>query len=205
MSERKQRLADAAIRVLGKHGVRALTHRAVDAEAGVPVGSAANLFATREALLEAIVERVVAIERDHFDEIALKIVPRTPADLAHLAAGMARDAAGVHRAVTLSRYAILVEAGHNPAIRRQLSESGSRVNTWFASWLRLVGSHDPDRDVHVVGNYLTGLVLHQLAIPDPDFDPTDNVVALLESLVGPRPQQKQRAPAPKPARASRRR
>ena len=201
MSERKQRLVDAAIRVLGEHGVRALTHRAVDAEAGVPIGSAANLFATREALLEAIVEQVVAIERDHFDEIALKAVPRSPADLARLAAGMARDATGVQRAVTLSRYAILIEAGHNPTIRRRLSESGSRVNTWFATWLRLVGSSDPERDVHVVGNYLTGLVLHQLAIPDPDFDPTDNVVALLESLVGPRPRQKQRAPATTPARA----
>jgi hypothetical protein len=55
----------------------------------------------------------------------------------------------------------------------------------FANWLRLIGSRDPDHDVHVVGNYITGLVLHQLAIPDPEFDPTDHVTALLESLAGP--------------------
>ena len=33
------------------------------------------------------------------------------------------------------------------------------------------------------GNYLTGLMLHQLAIPDPGFDPTGKITALLESLV----------------------
>jgi hypothetical protein len=37
----------------------------------------------------------------------------------------------------------------------------------------------------VLGNYITGLMLHQLAIPDPGFDPADKITALLESLVRP--------------------
>lgn len=37
----------------------------------------------------------------------------------------------------------------------------------------------------MLGNYITGLMLHQLAIPDPGFDPADKITALLESLVGP--------------------
>jgi AcrR family transcriptional regulator len=188
-------LLDAAILVLGERGVRALTHRAVDAEAGVAAGSTANYFPTREALFEAIVERVSALERDHFDEVAVKVCPTSPAELARAIAESARDATGVHRAVTLSRYAILVEAGHNAKIRRQLAETGSRVNAWFANWLRLIGSRDPGHDVHVVGNYITGLVLHQLAIPDPRFDPTDHITALLESLAGPA-----RKPARNPSR-----
>ena len=61
------------------------------------------------------------------------------------------------------------------------------VSTWFATWLRLVGSADPGRDTHAVGNYITGLVLHQLAIPDPQFDPADKIIPLLESLTGTRP------------------
>jgi hypothetical protein len=35
----------------------------------------------------------------------------------------------------------------------------------------------------VPGNYLTGLILHQLAIPDLRFDPVGKITALLESLV----------------------
>jgi tetracycline repressor-like protein len=62
-------------------------------------------------------------------------------------------------------------------------QTGSRVNAWFANWLTLIGSRDPSHDVHVLGNYLTGLMLHQLAVPDPGFDPADKVTALLESLV----------------------
>jgi hypothetical protein len=37
----------------------------------------------------------------------------------------------------------------------------------------------------VLGNYVTGLMLHQLAMPDPGFDPTDKITALLESLARP--------------------
>lgn len=185
MPNRRETLLDAAIQVLGERGMRALTHRAVDAEAGVAVGSTANYFPTRESLLEAIVERVSAMERGHFDKIAAEVCPAAPAELGRAMAGWAREATGARRALTLSRYAILVEAGHNARIRRRLAETGSRVNAWFATWLRLIGSVDTDHDVHVLGNYITGLMLHQLAIPDPGFDPADKITALLESLVQP--------------------
>ena len=148
-------------------------------------GSASNYFPTREALLKAIAEQVSAMERDRFDEMAAKVCPMTPAELGRSVAGWVRDATGARRALTLSRYAILAEAGHNAQIRRQLAETGSRVNAWFANWLALIGSRDSDRDVHVLGDYLTGLMLHQLAIPDPGFDPADKITALLESLVRP--------------------
>ena len=185
MPNRRETLLDAAIQVLGERGMRPLTHRAVDAEAGVAAGSAANYFPTREALLEAIVERVSAMERDRFDEMAAKVCPMTPAELGRSVAGWVREATGARRALTLSRYAILAEAGHNAQIRRQLAATGSRVNAWFANWLRLIGSVSTDRDVHVLGNYITGLMLHHLAVPDPGFDPANTITALLESLVQP--------------------
>ncbi len=195
MPNRREILLDAAILVLGERGIRALTHRAVDAEAGVAAGSTANYFPTRESLLEAIVERVSALERGHFDEAAAKVCPTSPAELGRAIARWAQEATGARRAVTLSRYAILVEAGHNAKIRHQLAETGSRVNAWFANWLRLIGSGDTDHDVHVLGNYIAGLMLHQIAIPDPGFDPADKITALLESLVAPpaRPRETPRA------------
>src|SRR6266700_118164 len=81
MPNRREALLDAAVQVLGERGMRALTHRAVDAEAGVAAGSTANYFPTRESLLEAIVERVSAMERGHFDKIAAEVCPATPAEL----------------------------------------------------------------------------------------------------------------------------
>jgi len=183
VASRRDDLLDAAIDLLGEQGVRALTHRAVDAATGLPAGSTSNYFRTKEALFDAVVERFAARERANFEELAAHLAPRTTTDLAKALAVSARDSTGRNRALTLSRYAILVEASRRPELRAQLAAGGARVSTWFATWLRLVGSTDPDHHVHVVGNYLTGLVLHQLAIPDPEFDPTAHIDALLRSLI----------------------
>ncbi|NYI94304.1 DNA-binding transcriptional regulator YbjK [Streptomonospora nanhaiensis] len=56
--ERRAALVDAAIEVLAKEGARGLTFRAVDAEAGVPVGTASNYFANRDDLLTQAGARV---------------------------------------------------------------------------------------------------------------------------------------------------
>ena len=175
--------------MLGERGVRAVTHRAVDAEAGVGAGSTANYFPTREALFEAIVERFSQRERANFDDIASTVCPTSPAELGRALAAFARDCAGPNRTLALARYALLVESANNPGLREQMAAAGGRVSTWFANWLRLIGSTDPGRDTHVVGNYITGLILHQLAIPDPQFDPTEKIISLLESLTGPHPPQ----------------
>ena len=187
MPNRRELLLDAAIRVLGERGVRAVTHRTVDAEAGVGTGSTANYFPTREALFEAIVARFSQRERANFDDIAATVCPTSPAELGRTLTAFARDGAGPNRTLTLSRYALLVESANNPRLREQMAAAGGRVSTWFANWLRLIGSTDPERDTHVVGNYITGLILHQLAIPDPQFDPADKIISLLESLTGTRP------------------
>lgn len=183
MSSRRERLLDAAISLLGERGVRAVTHRAVDAEAGVATGSTANYFSTRDALFNAVVERFAAREKANFDELATEVFPTTPAELGRVMAEVARDATGPNPTLTLARYAILVEAAHEPALREQLAATGGRVNTWFANWLRTAGSRDPEHHMHVLANYLTGLMLHQLAIPDPGFDPTEKITRLVESLI----------------------
>ena len=183
MSNRREHLLDAAIQVLGERGVRALTHRAVDAQARVSAGSTANYFSTREALFAAIVERFSERERQNFDDLAVTMSVATPAEFGRAMGAFARDSVGPNRTLTLSRYALLVESANNPGLREQMAITGARVGAWVTNWLRLVGATDPDRHVHVLGNYLTGLVLHQLAMPDPHFDPTDKIVSLLESLI----------------------
>ncbi|WP_028649694.1 TetR/AcrR family transcriptional regulator [Nocardiopsis sp. CNT312] len=52
--QRRTALLDAAIDVLAEEGARGLTFRAVDARAGVPMGTASNYFANRDALLSGV-------------------------------------------------------------------------------------------------------------------------------------------------------
>ena len=186
---RREMLLNAAIGVVGERGIRALTHRAVDGEAGLAVGSTSNYFPTRESLLAGMVERFAERERQNFEDLAVTVAPTSPAALGRALGAAVRDSTRRHRALTLSRYALLVESANNPVLRQQMALTGARVNAWMSTWLRTVGSSDPDRHMHVIGNYLVGLVLHELAMPAPDFDPTDHIVALLESLLTEDPQR----------------
>lgn len=185
MAGRREELLDAAITVLGERGIHALTHRAVDSAAGLPAGSASNHFRTRDALLDAVVERFAARDRAVWEDIAVRLYPATPQELAHALTLAAQAATGPHRAVSLARYAILVEAGIHPSLRAQLTAAGARVNAWFMNWLRIAGSADPERDAPIIMNHWTGLILHQLAMPDPAFNPSEQITAIVTTVVRP--------------------
>lgn len=61
-NDRKTRIADAAIALLGHAGAKGLTHRAVDAEAGLPVGSTSFYCRTRHDLLTLALTRHAALD-----------------------------------------------------------------------------------------------------------------------------------------------
>jgi DNA-binding transcriptional regulator YbjK len=187
MATRREQLLDSAITLLGEGGMHALTHRAVDGRAGLPAGSTSNHFRTRDALLDAVVERFAARERAAWEEIALRMYPTTALELAQVLVTAAKAATGRLRTLTLARYAILVEAGTHPALRARLTATGAQVNAWFMTWLRVAGSTDPERDGPIIMNHYTGVVLHDLAMPDPAFDPTDQITTLVTTVIRPRP------------------
>ena len=180
---RRERLLDAAIELVGLQGLPALTHRAVDTAASVPTGTTSNYWRPRRALVDALLDRIVARERDRWEQLTETAAPSTPSELARTLAELAQVATGPERALVLARYALLIEAAHHEDVRPRLAAGGRRVNARFITWMQVVGSSDPDHDMHVVANYWTGLVLHQLALPDPAFDPTDHLTGLLRSLI----------------------
>jgi hypothetical protein len=51
------------------------------------------------------------------------------------------------------------------------------------TWLRVAGSTRPELDAPIIMNYGTGVVLHDLAIPDPAFDPSEQLTALVTSVI----------------------
>jgi DNA-binding transcriptional regulator YbjK len=185
MPTRREQLLDTAIRLIGERGIHGLTHRSLDAAAELPAGSTSNHFRTRDALLNAVVERFAARERANWEELATRTVPTTPRELARTLADFAKDGVGPQRTLTLTRYAILVESGIYPALRAQLAATGARVNAWAYNWIRIAGSTDPDRHAPIIMNHVTGVVLHDLAIPDPDFDPYPQIETLVVALLDP--------------------
>src|SRR5215468_6402803 len=109
---RRADIADAAIRTLARDGMRGLTHRAVDRAAGLPEGSASYYFRTRQALLQAAVERLAEL-----DSVDMRGRASLPGPAGRDLDGFAVAAAGiVERWLTagrerlLARYELALEA-----------------------------------------------------------------------------------------------
>jgi DNA-binding transcriptional regulator YbjK len=179
---RQEALLDGAIDVLGSRGVRGLTHRAVDAAAGLPAGSASNYFKTRQALLSAVVERFAERERVAWETIVGFIQPRTADELAVALAAYVRRATGPDRAMTVARYSLFVEAAVRTELQPRLAETAREIHRWGVRWLQAVGSADPDKHCRLILDQLEGIILHELALPDPDRDLDATMAAVVGAL-----------------------
>jgi DNA-binding transcriptional regulator YbjK len=73
LSPRRRALLDAALQVLAEQGLRGLTHRAVDRQAGLPEGSCSAYLRTRKALLTALTEYVAARLADDVAALAAEL------------------------------------------------------------------------------------------------------------------------------------
>ncbi|MET9963585.1 TetR/AcrR family transcriptional regulator [Streptomyces sp. NPDC006326] len=124
--DRRNRLRDAAVSVLADAGGRGLTHRAVDAAAEVPLGTAKNYFPTRDALLRAVAER--CLEQYRALAAALAGAGPGPGDrdgLAALLAGLLRDVAGPGRPRVLAYLELQAEAARRPWLAALLDPIGA--------------------------------------------------------------------------------
>ncbi|MZF87960.1 TetR/AcrR family transcriptional regulator [Streptomyces sp. SID5643] len=142
---RSDLVADTALALLAERGMRGLTHRAVDEAAGLPQGSTSNLARTRQALLELAVRRLADREAR---VLALHEMPEPgagPGPLADALALAAHRAMTGHRALTLARYELALEATRRPELRAFFDATGARFRDQLAALVSGLGSTDPAR------------------------------------------------------------
>jgi AcrR family transcriptional regulator len=111
---RRAQLTDAAIGLLAEAGAHGVTHRSVERRAGLPAGTASNYFRSREALLVATAERVIALH--HGD---MSAAPKG-ATAVELIAGSLLAAATTHRARYLAIFELRMESLRRPALAAAL-------------------------------------------------------------------------------------
>lgn len=161
---RRDHLADAAIELLAREGARGLTHRAVDAEAGEPAGTASRYFRTRDALILAVVERI----RDlHFADLAQ--APRRPVDPGrlndHLAA-MVVNALTTNRSRHLAVAELFLEATRRPNLRAAMSASRTAQIQLMRDIHLAAGIELTARQAAMLVTAITGLVHIALTTPE---------------------------------------
>ncbi|MGW2490721.1 TetR/AcrR family transcriptional regulator [Streptomyces sp. NPDC001606] len=117
--ERRRRIIDAAIRVVGRDGIAGLSHRSVAAEADVPLGSTTYHFATLEELMVAALRQA----NEGFGRVLAERLPEGGhGDLAtELAAALGAWLGGERTGVELE-YELYLAALRRPALRPVAAE-----------------------------------------------------------------------------------
>ncbi|WBB81025.1 TetR/AcrR family transcriptional regulator [Micromonospora sp. WMMD882] len=197
-------LADAAIDLIAEQGIRGLTHRAVDARATMPTGTTSAYLRTRRALVEAVAQRVVDLNRADYearhlpvDPSAGPLPPLTAADLDQLATALALlldTWLGPGRNRVLARYACQLEATHHHELRRLLAH-GTPMREQIRGLLAQAGAVNPRRQGEQFVAFVDGLLFDRLvgtgglAAPPPGTEESredlrDAVRTLLRALTG---------------------
>ncbi|WP_232547177.1 TetR/AcrR family transcriptional regulator [Propioniciclava soli] len=163
--ERRSALADAGIRVLAEEGARGLTHRAVDASAGAPRGTASNYFPTRDALIAALVERIE--ERLTPDPGAIPSRASRLPDRS-LFADYVRDVVrrlSADRHVALALLELRLEAARRPAVARALGTWRQRAFEGDVEFNHRSGLPGGRTEIALMHHAIDGLMLDHLTVP----------------------------------------
>ncbi|HEX3711417.1 MAG TPA: TetR/AcrR family transcriptional regulator [Trebonia sp.] len=152
---RRTLIADTVIAVLASSGARGLTHRAVDAAAGLPAGSASYYCRTREALLTAAAVRLADLDLAAAGPLA---PPPTREALVQALAGLVHAQSGEFRDRTVARYQLSLEADRIPAVRDALAAMAERFTAAAAELLAHFGASDARRDARALIAVCAGLV-----------------------------------------------
>jgi DNA-binding transcriptional regulator YbjK len=162
---RREEIIRATLRVIGRGGTGAVTHRAVAEEAGVPLSATTYYFESKDQLLQETLAFAAHDDAERLERLVVELAPQelTPAQwaraiAAQLAAEVAEDP-DKHLALA----ELSLEAGRTDALLPELrrwQEANLRLAEMGA---RAAGSDSAPEDAHIIVATIGGLMLELLA------------------------------------------
>ena len=169
---RREALADAAIAILGTSGIHTLSHRAVDERAGLPHGTAANYFPTRDQLLAAAAHRVFGLHVAAMEAADSQIAgPVGPGGLADLIGGALYDWVTRERTRDLALSELTLEATRRPALTQALSGMVAATLDVTIGQHRTLGLDTSPEQVQMLITLFSGVLLTLAAGPPEAITP----------------------------------
>ncbi len=186
---RADRIAKAAVLVLGRKGAEGLTHRAVDRQARLAEGSTSNIFRTRAALIGAVCEYLTERDLDQLQRAAAKLsssrqvtTERAASALVDIIQQWAEDDA----VYTCARLELFLAARRSSEIAGSLERARAALRDFTSSWLQ---SLTQGRTVHLGGliALVEGLTMAQLLHPASKLSRAEletETLVLLRAIIG---------------------
>jgi DNA-binding transcriptional regulator YbjK len=156
-ANRRDQILEATLRVIGRSGRQAVTHRAVAEEAGVPLGSTTYYFDSRDDLLRQALEHVAASEVERYGKRSEEL--RSVKSARELADRLTDDlvAAATDRVAYIAEYELWLEAGQRPELREAAQTWCDAEQRSVAAAMEALGSADPATDASLVVAAIDGL------------------------------------------------
>lgn len=170
---RRDRIAAAALEIALAQGVHAVSHRAVAAAAGVPLGSTTYHFRTLDDLLAAAMGRAAAAFAAELD--AWDATLGDDADLPAALADQVLDALATERPRLVAEFELYFAAIRRPALAPASA-------AWVAAYADVLARRTGAASARALTVVADGAFVHALVTGvDPD---RDELVALLRRVAG---------------------
>lgn len=166
--DRREALLDAAITVVAEQGMRGLTHRAVETQAGLPHGSTTYYFGTRHDLVVALMQHMAETGRRAVEPIArqltLAMADRSREfDVDAVADGLIAWI-DVAASMELARYELQVTSARDPEMKQLMNDTCDIFRQLCEPVVIACGSKNPERDSTVMQAAVDGFLFKRVTI-----------------------------------------
>lgn len=161
---RRDQLADAGVRLVARGGVHALTHLAVDAEAGLPRGSTSYYARTRRDLIALVIGRLSEGSQADLDQASVPTV-LTRDEAVRLAVGVL-DHMARREDAQAARFALMFEVRDDDELRGALTANApvrAPLSTEAERLLRAIGVADPAENATDLVGLIDALLMYRIA------------------------------------------
>ncbi|WP_409347498.1 TetR/AcrR family transcriptional regulator [Mycobacteroides immunogenum] len=186
--ERRQtrdRVADAAIEVLGTAGLEGLTFRRVDEAARMPRGTATSHFHSRSALLVRVASEVVARHQALWHMAIVSRPAAQIADVVEILNDYVSQMLGAGAVELRAEAELSGLAQRHPAVYSALVDAQRRRATLMTVWLRRVLPEVGDAEVQALVDAISGLCMRCAWFQCVEELPRSTIEVLLEALAVP--------------------
>jgi DNA-binding transcriptional regulator YbjK len=164
---RRAELLEAAIHLIGAHGLDGVTHRAVAAEAGVPAASTSYYFRSKDELIDEALRTLAEREIERLRERRAALGASGAADLeattAALSAWIEEQTTDDGRVAMLAQYQLQLEAARRPEAREILAAWKEGTDDLAETAMRALGAADVETSGILLVCAIDGLRLRLMA------------------------------------------